>query len=236
MMRIVAHRGHSARYKENSVAAWRGAVKAGTDLVEIDVRFTADGHAVCSHDPDLSRLASDPRLISELELGDLAELRDAHPGLVPDLGDAFVEIAAGTGLLFDVKDELPRALDLLAAVLEQAARPNCVLGLHSLQAVRRMAGVAPILALSPRGSDSDASVAAGADIIRLWEADVPSSGAPIDAVPVWVTAGGEETGRAVGDIDASDLRRLAERCVAGVLVNDPEAARVALTPLPSGLT
>jgi glycerophosphoryl diester phosphodiesterase len=235
MMRIVAHRGHSARYKENSVAAWRGAVKAGTDLVEIDVRFTADGHAVCCHDPDLSRLASDPRLISELELGDLAELRDAHPGLVPELGDAFVEILAGTGLVLDVKDELPQALDLLAAVLDQAARPNCFLGLHSLQAVRRMAGVAPILALSPRGSDSDAFVAAGADIIRLWEADVPSSRPPIDAAPVWVTVGGAETGRAVGDIDASDLRGLAERCVAGVLVNDPEAARVALTPLPSGL-
>ena len=230
MMRIVAHRGHSARYKENSVAAWRGAVEAGTDLVEIDVRFTADGHAVCCHDPDLSRLASDPRLISGLQLGHLAELRGAHPGgLVPDLRDAFAEIPAGTGLLFDVKDELPWALDLLAAVLEQAARPNCVLGLHSLQAVRRMAGVAPILALSPRGSDSDAFVAAGADIIRLWEADVPPSGPPIDAAPVWVTAGGEETGRAVGDIDASDLRRLAERCVAGVLVNDPEAARAALT-------
>lgn len=236
MMRIIAHRGHSARYKENSVTAWHGAVEAGTDLIEIDVRFTADGHAVCCHDPDLSRLASDPRLISELQLSDLAELQDAYPGLVPVLGDAFAEIPAGTGLLFDVKDELPQALDLLAVVLEQAARPNCVLGLHSLQAVRRMTRVAPILALSPRGSDNDAFVAAGADIIRLWEADVPPSGHPVDAAPVWVTAGGEETGRAVGDIDASDLRRLVDRRVAGVLVNDPEAARVALTPLPSGMT
>lgn len=234
MMRIVAHRGHSARNKENSVAAWRGAVKAGTDFVEIDVRFTADGNAVCCHDPDLSRLASDPRLISELELCDLAELRHAHPGLMPELGDAFAEIPAGTGLLLDIKDELPWALDLLASILDQAARPNCVLGLHSLQAVRRMAGVASILALAPRGSDNDAFVAAGADIIRLWEADVSSSGFPIGAAPVWVTAGGADTGRAVGDIDASDLRRLAERCVAGVLVNDPEAARVALTPLPLG--
>ncbi|MDT0684479.1 glycerophosphodiester phosphodiesterase [Roseicyclus sp. F158] len=235
MMKIVAHRGHSAGNPENTVRAWQGAVAARSDLVEIDVRISADGRAVCCHDPDLLRLAGDPRCIADLTPDDLTALRTEHPGIVPDLAEAFAEVPGDTGLLLDVKDESPRSLDRLAAILEDADLPGCVLGLHSVAALHRMAGLAPILALSPRGAEPGAFLAAGADILRLWEVDVVAShGSP--GVPVWVTAGGAGTGRPVGDIDATDLRRLAGRGVAGVLVNDPAAARASLTPLPSDLT
>ncbi|WP_116086507.1 glycerophosphodiester phosphodiesterase [Tropicimonas sp. IMCC34011] len=235
MMKIVAHRGHSADNPENTVRAWQGAVAARSDLVEIDVRFTADGRAVCCHDADLLRLAGDPRCIANLTSDDLTALRTAHPGIVPDLAEALAEVPGDTGLLLDVKDESPQALDRLAAILKDEDRAGCVLGLHSVAALHRMAGLAPILALSPRGAEPGPFLAAGADMLRLWEADVAASHRP-PGVPVWVTAGGAGTGRPVGDVNATGLRRLAEHGVAGVLVNDPAAARASLTPLPSDLT
>ena len=44
---IIAHRGYSARYRENAPSSWQAAVAAGVDLVEVDVRMTADGVLVC---------------------------------------------------------------------------------------------------------------------------------------------------------------------------------------------
>ncbi len=45
MISIIAHRGYSARFRENSPTAWREAAAAGADVVETDIRFTADGIA-----------------------------------------------------------------------------------------------------------------------------------------------------------------------------------------------
>ena len=48
--RIIAHRGASAAFPENTLAAFRGAAALGADGVELDVRRTADGAAVVHHD------------------------------------------------------------------------------------------------------------------------------------------------------------------------------------------
>ena len=40
---IVAHRGYSARYTENTLTAYRAAIAAGADVVESDARLSKDG-------------------------------------------------------------------------------------------------------------------------------------------------------------------------------------------------
>ena len=58
---VLAHRGSPTPSRpENTVAAVAAALDGGADGVEIDVRLTADGILVCSHDPDLLRLAGTP--------------------------------------------------------------------------------------------------------------------------------------------------------------------------------
>lgn len=52
---IIAHRGDSANAPENTVAAIRSALVAKADLVEFDVRETADGKLLLFHDKDLKR-------------------------------------------------------------------------------------------------------------------------------------------------------------------------------------
>lgn len=48
---IYAHRGASADHRENTLAAFEGAVAQGADAVELDVRVTRDGELVVLHDP-----------------------------------------------------------------------------------------------------------------------------------------------------------------------------------------
>ncbi|TML76913.1 MAG: glycerophosphodiester phosphodiesterase, partial [Actinobacteria bacterium] len=53
-MRVIAHRGASARAPENTLTAFRAALEAGADGVELDARLTADDVVVVLHDDDVS--------------------------------------------------------------------------------------------------------------------------------------------------------------------------------------
>ena len=55
--RLVAHRGASADYPENSLPALRAALQAGAGAVEFDVQMSADGVPYVIHDPVLMRTA-----------------------------------------------------------------------------------------------------------------------------------------------------------------------------------
>lgn len=52
---IAAHRGGALLWPENSLTAFRGALRLGVDLVELDVHLTRDGEVVVIHDPTLER-------------------------------------------------------------------------------------------------------------------------------------------------------------------------------------
>ena len=51
MVTIVAHRGASKRAHENTLEAFMQAASLGADMIELDVRKTADGILVVFHDP-----------------------------------------------------------------------------------------------------------------------------------------------------------------------------------------
>ncbi len=55
-VRVLAHRGSPTTSAENTVAAILDSLLVGADGVEVDLRLSADGVLVVSHDPDLRRL------------------------------------------------------------------------------------------------------------------------------------------------------------------------------------
>ena len=67
----IAHRGGSAEYPENTIEAFRNAVKLGCDMLEMDVQCTRDGQIVISHDDYLERITGRPIYISNCELAAL---------------------------------------------------------------------------------------------------------------------------------------------------------------------
>lgn len=52
---IIGHRGYPAEFPENTMASFRGAIAAGADGIETDLRLTKDGYIVLSHDASLER-------------------------------------------------------------------------------------------------------------------------------------------------------------------------------------
>ncbi|KAL1960560.1 hypothetical protein VTO42DRAFT_7139 [Malbranchea cinnamomea] len=51
----IAHRGYKAKYPENTMCAFRHAIKADAQALETDIHLSKDGVVVLSHDPTLKR-------------------------------------------------------------------------------------------------------------------------------------------------------------------------------------
>lgn len=63
-MKIYAHRGFSHRYPEATREAYEGAVKAGADGFECDLRLSKDKVLVCFHDRTTKRIAGVKKVVS----------------------------------------------------------------------------------------------------------------------------------------------------------------------------
>lgn len=73
-MRVFAHRGYSGRYPENTMEAFRGALEAGADGIELDVQLTKDGQIVIIHDETLDRTTNGKGYVKDHTLAELKQL------------------------------------------------------------------------------------------------------------------------------------------------------------------
>lgn len=83
---VYAHRGLSAEHAENTMAAFRAAIAAGFDGIELDVRATHDGQAVCLHDAGIDRTTDGNGLVGDYTLAELAEFTTSE-GPIPALSE-----------------------------------------------------------------------------------------------------------------------------------------------------
>ncbi|HXF56743.1 MAG TPA: glycerophosphodiester phosphodiesterase family protein [Actinomycetota bacterium] len=104
----MAHRGSSAQYPENTLPAFEAAVREGADVVELDVRLTADGVPVVMHDLDVSVTTDGQGLVHELTLDEVKRL-DASKGRgpraeVPTLREALAVLSGRVAVDIEVKN------------------------------------------------------------------------------------------------------------------------------------
>jgi glycerophosphoryl diester phosphodiesterase len=104
---VVAHRGASRDEPENTVAAFEAAARAGADVVELDVRVTADGVPVILHDAEVSRITEGTGQVHEITVKDLKRL-DASGGRgprmeIPTLAEALEAIGRHPGVGADLE-------------------------------------------------------------------------------------------------------------------------------------
>lgn len=72
---VACHRGDWRNWPENSIPAIESVIRMGADIVEIDVKMTADSVLVLSHDGDVKRCTNFSRLYKGVE-GKSSKIRD----------------------------------------------------------------------------------------------------------------------------------------------------------------
>jgi glycerophosphoryl diester phosphodiesterase len=85
MTRIVAHRGSSGSYPENTMLAFRQAADSGCDAMELDVQLTRDGRLAIIHDETVDRTTNASGRVRDFSLEELGRL-DASAGFAGRYG------------------------------------------------------------------------------------------------------------------------------------------------------
>lgn len=73
-MQIFGHRGYSAVYPENTMIAFRKALEAGADGIELDARLTADGQIIIMHDPTVDRTTNGTGVVRDMTFAEITAL------------------------------------------------------------------------------------------------------------------------------------------------------------------
>jgi len=71
MSKMVAHRGYSGKYPENTMLAFQKAVEAGCDGIELDVQISKDGEVVIIHDEKIDRVSNGTGLVRDYTVKEL---------------------------------------------------------------------------------------------------------------------------------------------------------------------
>src|SRR5512140_205883 len=109
---LVAHRGSSGTAPENTMAAFRKAIAAGVDMIELDVRMSKDYHLIVLHDSTVRRTTNGPGRVCGMSLQELKSL-DAGSWFgprfrgeqIPTLREVMELLPARVGLNSEVKTD-----------------------------------------------------------------------------------------------------------------------------------
>ncbi|KAK5129665.1 hypothetical protein LTR08_002990 [Meristemomyces frigidus] len=124
----IAHRGYKAKFPENTLAAFKGAVEAGTHALETDVHITKDDVVVISHDATLERCFGREERILDCNWEDIKDARtlaEPHEPM-PRLTDVLAYLAQpgleDIWLLLDIKliNDAESIMRLIASTLASA--------------------------------------------------------------------------------------------------------------------
>jgi len=237
---VVAHRGASADHPENTLESFQGALDAGADVVETDVRLTTDGIAVILHDADVSRVTDGAGLVHELTLAELKRL-DASGGRgeraeIPTLREVLELVAGRAGINLEIKNipgeaafDSPREAAVEAALseLERTGFPGPVLvSSFNWITIERSRELAPEV---PTGFLTIAAIAPAAALVYARDHGhdyvLPNVAALVAAGEAFV-ARAHEAGVRVGTwtVDEPELAgTLFSWGVDAVATNDPES-------------
>jgi glycerophosphoryl diester phosphodiesterase len=101
--RVIAHRGASGSFPENTELSFRRAIESGADVIETDIHFTKDRNFVIAHDGELERVSDGSGPIAERTVEEIKKL-DAAYRFTPDGGTSYP--FRGTGIAFMTLEEM----------------------------------------------------------------------------------------------------------------------------------
>ncbi len=122
-MIILAHRGYSGMYPENTILAFKKAIDYGADGVELDVHLTKDGKVVVCHDESLYRTYGKHVNIKEATFDEI-EKYDSIGQRMPTLDEVFHVLPSNVIINIELKTNVVAYPTLVEKVLDLVNRNN----------------------------------------------------------------------------------------------------------------
>jgi glycerophosphoryl diester phosphodiesterase len=233
-MKIIAHRGASGAYPENTLLAFQKTLEEGADGVEFDLHQTKDGVLVVHHDFDLKRTAGTPLSIAESRFEDLATYdlgawKGHFPKQTLPTLDQVLAVFEDTDLTVNIELKAGSAIypgieeDLLSALHGQANPERFILSSFDHYALKKLRD---LHSPHPLGVLTEARLIEPWHYLKghgfqtyhpNWRALDPETAAGLKAQSIPIYTYTVNTGRAA--------RRLRDWGVNGIITNHPQEIR-----------
>ena len=222
---VIAHRGFSEKYPENTMLAFRKAVELGVDFIELDVHETADGELVVIHDDTVDRTTDGKGRVKEMTYREIRELdagrwKGAENEKVPSLDEVLGFVAGRTRLLIEIKDAHPEKI--LKLLLKHRMESGVIMASFAVENIIRTRQTAPsvstalISAAFPE--NPDILVKNGIPIVEVEYHNLSESGMNEFAMR------GVSTGVWTVD-DESDMERMLNTDISFITTNRPDVLK-----------
>jgi glycerophosphoryl diester phosphodiesterase len=150
---VISHRGEHLHHPENTLPAYEEAIRLGADFIEVDVRTSADGKLVLSHDDTVDRCTNGTGKVSGMTFAELESL-DAGLRTGPEFArtripafDQALDLARGKiGVYVDVKSV--SAQDLVSHIVDRGMTEHVVI-YCGLELGKQIEGLNPKLRVMP---------------------------------------------------------------------------------------
>lgn len=110
---IIAHRGHSAKFTENTLEAFKAAIEYHCDMIELDVHLSSDDELIVHHDHKLKRIARRKGRVNDYTV---EELRSFN---VPSLRDVFSLVNKRVPINIEIKHDTIRRTEFRALMVKK---------------------------------------------------------------------------------------------------------------------
>lgn len=100
---IIAHRGFNKKYPENTMLAFKKAIEAKADYIELDVHFSADNEIVVIHNGTTGNVANKNLVVKETDLDVLKSLDIGEGEKIPTLQEVFDLCKGKIGINIEIK-------------------------------------------------------------------------------------------------------------------------------------
>ncbi|TFG18281.1 MAG: glycerophosphodiester phosphodiesterase [Promethearchaeota archaeon] len=149
---IIGHRGASKIAPENTLKAFREAIRLGADSIEFDVQQTVDGELVIIHDSNIQRITGMEGYVEEMTLDELKKLDFGNGETIPTLSELIELAKEKIALNCEIKVEgitkkvveLFQDYDILESVLISSFLHDELIKIQKINSTIRLATLVPV--------------------------------------------------------------------------------------------
>jgi len=131
-MKVIGHRGARGLAPENTIASLHKALEHGVDMIEFDLRVTADGVPILHHDPFITHPDGSRINISDHKLAELKQ----HKSDLATFEEALEKVSGKIPLFVEVKPGEPTKP--IIKIIKKDFVPNLYLASFSQKTLREL--------------------------------------------------------------------------------------------------
>lgn len=244
---VVAHRGASGEFPENTETAFREAIRLEVESIELDVHLTRDGRLLVIHDGTVDRTSDGSGRVAELSIDEVRELDAGSWKAAQFAGERFLELGQALDIMppqirlnVHVKaydSDRDRVIPLAVEELRRRDLLSQAFVASDAVSLERARGVEPSLEICNLSTQPAGDYVARCEALQCRILQ-PGNGMTDAGMVAEAHARGMEVNPFYAD-DEDEMRRLIGCGVDGILTNYPARLQALLgrgsNPGPSGL-